>query len=110
MRDSTRLLLLGLLVGLTGSFVDDLLGAPGDAPFDPAYERLRRSLREAAPEGVDDPAVVLLTDGPGNSAWFEHRRLADQLGIPIVTWDDLDIRDGRVFAGVDGRRVSVDVV
>ena len=90
--------------------VGDLLDAPGDDPFEGAYATLRQALRDAAPEGVDDPACVLLSDGSGNSAWFEHRRIADRLGIPLVTWGDLDIRGGHAFAHVDGRRVRVDVI
>jgi uncharacterized circularly permuted ATP-grasp superfamily protein len=90
--------------------VGDLLGSPGEDPFAPAYDHLREAVRAAAPEGVDDPTVVLLSDGSDNSAWFEHRRLAERLGIPLVTWSDLDLRGGRVFAYVDGRRVGVDVI
>jgi uncharacterized circularly permuted ATP-grasp superfamily protein len=87
-----------------------LFDAPGGAAFAEAYDFLARALREAAPEGVDDPSVVLLTDGPGNSAWFEHRRLGRRLGIPVVTWEELDIRGGRAYATVDGRLRPVDVI
>jgi uncharacterized circularly permuted ATP-grasp superfamily protein len=90
--------------------VGGLLDAPAADGFGTAYEFLGEALRAAAPEGVDDPSVVLLTDGPGNSAWFEHRRIASRLGIPAVTFADLDIRDGRAWARVDGRRIPVDVV
>jgi uncharacterized circularly permuted ATP-grasp superfamily protein len=90
--------------------VGDLLDPPAEDGFGPAYAFLGEALRAAAPEGVDDPTIVLLTDGPDNSAWFEHRRLARRLGIPIVTFAELDIRDGRAWAEVDGRRIGVDVV
>ena len=90
--------------------VGDLLDPPAEDPFGPAYEALRRALDGAAPDGADDPSVVLLSDGPGNSAWFEHRRIAARLGIPLVTWSDLDIRNGSAFAHVDGRRIPVDVI
>src|SRR4051812_48182405 len=33
------------------------------------YDRLAAGLRACAPEGVDDPSVVVLSDGPSNSAW-----------------------------------------
>lgn len=90
--------------------VGGLLGAPEGDPFAPAYATLRQALLDAAREGVDDPSTVLLSDGAGNSAWFEHRRIADRLGIPLVTWSDLDIRGGHAFAYVDGRRLRVDVI
>jgi uncharacterized circularly permuted ATP-grasp superfamily protein len=89
--------------------VGGLLDAP-NADFDAAYGVLGEALRLAAPEGVDDPTVVLLSDGRDNSAWFEHRRVARRLGIPLVTFADLDVRGGRAFAEIDGSRRQVDVV
>jgi carboxylate-amine ligase len=41
-------------------------------------------LRQAAPDGSGDPSIALLSDGPSNGAWYEHRTLALRLGIPIV--------------------------
>jgi uncharacterized circularly permuted ATP-grasp superfamily protein len=90
--------------------VGELLDPPGGDAFATAYEALGAALRAAAPPGVDDPFTVLLSDGESNSAWFEHRRIADRLGIPIVTLAELDIREGRVCASVDGRRRQVDVI
>ena len=90
--------------------VSGLFGGPSGIAFGAAYDFLARALREAAPDGVDDPSVVLLSDGPGNSAWFEHRRLAPGLGVPVVTWSDLDVRGTRVHATIDGRRRPVDVI
>jgi uncharacterized circularly permuted ATP-grasp superfamily protein len=62
-------------------------------------EALGRALRAAAPEGVDDPEVALLSDGPSNSAWWEHLWIARELDIPVVTVEDLRFRGGRLFAG-----------
>ena len=61
----------------------------------PAVELLGRALRAAAPCGHDDPRVVLLTDGPDNTAYWEHERLAELLDIELLTLDDLNV------AGVD---------
>ena len=90
--------------------VGELLDHEQDDAFTTAYEALGAALRAAAPEGVDDPFVVLLSDGATNSAWFEHRRIATRLDIPIVTLGELDIRDGRVCTRVDGRLRQVDVI
>ena len=90
--------------------VGELLDPPGGDAFTTAYEALGAALRAAAPAGVDDPFVVLLSDGESNSAWFEHRRISTRLGIPIVTLPELDIRDGHVWTDVDGSRRRVDVV
>jgi len=67
-------------------------------------------LCQAAPDGVSDPSIALLSDGPGNSAWWEHETIARRLDIPIVTLADLQVRDGRVQAWIDGRSHSLDVV
>ena len=88
--------------------VGELLDAPPADGFARAYDALAAALRAGAP--VDDPEVVLLSDGPANSAWFEHLRIARRLGIPIVAFDDLELRGGRVCASIDGRRRAVDVV
>src|SRR3954452_15415147 len=42
---------------------------------------LAAALRKAAPEGVDEPSVVVLSDGPTNSAWFEHETIARRLAV-----------------------------
>jgi uncharacterized circularly permuted ATP-grasp superfamily protein len=79
-------------------------------PLDDLLDTLAATLRTAAPEGVDDPSVVLLTDGPENSAWYEHERIARALSIPLVTCADLTVSGDRLLARGDGRRVPVDVV
>lgn len=48
----------------------------------------------AEPDG--DGAVVLLSDGPSNSAWFEHRQLAALAGVALVLPEELR-RDGDVL-------------
>ena len=73
-------------------------------------ERLGDALRAAAPDGVDDPHVVLLSDGPSNSAWWEHEGIARRLEIPIVTLRDLELRDRHVHARIDGDLRRVDVL
>ncbi len=50
-----------------------------------------------APEGVEDPTVVLLTPGVYNSAYYEHAFLARQMGIEIVEGSDLVIQDDKVY-------------
>jgi carboxylate-amine ligase len=53
----------------------------------------------------------LLTDGPHNTAWFEHRMLAEAMGIPIATPDTLwPTPSGGVAVQVDGERVPVHVL
>jgi carboxylate-amine ligase len=80
---------------------------PEDAPG-----LLRGMLHETAPSKLasSTPNVVLLTDGPSDSAYFEHRMLADAMDVPLVVPADLLV-DDQVVWRVDGsRRLRVDVV
>jgi uncharacterized circularly permuted ATP-grasp superfamily protein len=70
----------------------------------PAFPDLgRRPLDEAVPR-LPGESAVLLSDGPSNSAWYEHQRLAARLDIPLVTLADLDVVRGRLLA--QGRPVE----
>ena len=51
--------------------------------------RLLQALRKAAPPGVQDPTVVLLTPGAFNAAYFEHALLARTMGVELVEGRDL---------------------
>lgn len=77
---------------------------------DPVFEMLGEALRASAPAAVDEPTVVLLSDGPSNSAWYEHGVLTERLGIPLVTPADLSVRGGRLRARLDGGQHDVHVV
>jgi uncharacterized circularly permuted ATP-grasp superfamily protein len=74
------------------------------------YDALGAALRAAAPDGVDDPSVVVLSDGPPNSAWFEHQTIARVLAVPLVMLADLEPRAGRLYARVGEKLEPVDVV
>jgi uncharacterized circularly permuted ATP-grasp superfamily protein len=74
------------------------------------FGELALALREAAPPGIDEPRTVILSEGPSAAAWWEHERLARELCAPVVTLADLEQRDGRLVAWVDGRTRGVDVV
>ena len=74
------------------------------------YGELALALQDAAPEGVDEPRVVILSEGPSAAGWWEHEKLARELCAPVVTLDDLEQRDDRLVAWIDGRARGVDVV
>jgi uncharacterized circularly permuted ATP-grasp superfamily protein len=84
--------------------------ARGRVSLDGTIEAVGATLRAAAPERVDDPVVVLLSDGPENSAWYEHERIAEELSIELVTLADLEVAGDRLETRVEGRRKLVDVV
>ena len=58
--------------------------------------RLLGALVAAAPLGVAEPTVVVLTPGVHNSAHFEHAFLARRMGVELVEGRDLFCRDGVV--------------
>jgi uncharacterized circularly permuted ATP-grasp superfamily protein len=58
--------------------------------------RLLAALLAAAPVGVADPTVVVLTPGVHNAAHFEHAFLARRMGVELVEGRDLFCRDGVV--------------
>jgi len=77
----------------------------GDYP-----QRLLQSLRAAAPEGVDNPVIVVLTPGVYNSAYFEHTLLARLMGVELVEGRDLFCSGGRVFMRTTAGPTRVDVI
>ncbi|GAA4114808.1 circularly permuted type 2 ATP-grasp protein [Nocardioides fonticola] len=60
-------------------------------------QRLLHALRAAAPAGVADPTVVVLTPGVYNGAYFEHALLARTMGVELVEGRDLECSRGRVM-------------
>jgi carboxylate-amine ligase len=71
---------------------------------------LGAAIRAAAPDGRDDPAIAILSDGPQSGAWYEHRRLGRELGIPVVQPWQLEVERGRLFARESRERHQLDVV
>jgi uncharacterized circularly permuted ATP-grasp superfamily protein len=89
----------------------DVLGVePPQRDLSPAFGELALALRDAAPPAAYEPRVVLLSEGPSAAGWWEHERLSRELCAPVVTLRDLELRDGRVVAWMDGRTRAVDVV
>ena len=74
------------------------------------FRAIRAGVARAAPEGADEPRVVILTPGPLSETYFEHAYLASYLGYPLVEGRDLVVQNNRVWlrslSGLD----PVDVV
>lgn len=75
----------------------DLFAGYPVRPVEGYVHELLRHLRWLAPDGVEDPTVVLLTPGINNSAYYEHLYLAKQMGIELVEGSDLVVDDDHVF-------------
>ena len=72
--------------------------------------RLVRALRLAAPGGVADPTVVVLTPGVYNSAFYEHALLARLMGVHLVEGRDLVCHGTDVFLRTTEGEVPVHVI
>lgn len=78
------------------------------APF---LRGLRTALREAAPPGIDEPRIAVLSGGPGTATAFEDGNLAGLLGYPLVEGPDLSVRDGRLWLrSLRGEPARIDVL
>ena len=72
-------------------------------------EYLYDTLRYAS--GSKDPVIVLLTDGPLNSAYFEHRFISDKLGFVLAEPKDIQVNQGEVVVKtLDEGEVHVDII
>lgn len=80
------------------------------APVQHYPDMLLDNLRMCAPQGVENPTVVVLTPGSFNSAYFEHAFLAQQMGVELVEGRDLFVRDDSVYMRTTQGPKRVDVI
>lgn len=88
----------------------DLLSTHRVRPVTEYPSRLLAALRAAAPSGVNEPTVVVLTPGVFNAAYFEHSLLARTMGVQLVEGRDLECRDGALWMRTTAGRQRVDVL
>lgn len=72
--------------------------------------RLREALLELGPAGPAHSALVVLTPGIHNSAYFEHSFLARQMGCELVQGSDLFVHGDRVYAKTTTGPSAVEVI
>jgi uncharacterized circularly permuted ATP-grasp superfamily protein len=73
-------------------------------------QHLLRALKAAAPVGVRNPVVAILTPGIHNSAHFEHAFLARRMGVELVEGRDLFCKNGFVYMRTTSGPEKVDVL
>jgi len=74
------------------------------------FNSMMQALIQIAPQGKENPRIVLLTPGPRNETYFEHAFLASYLGITLVQGDDLIMRDSFVWIKTVEGLEKVDVI
>ena len=57
-----------------------------------------------------EPAVALLSAGREDPAFFEHKFLAEQMGVALVAPSDLSVRDRKAFRHIGSGSQPVDVI
>ena len=88
----------------------DLMAGMRLRPVDDYGRRLLSAMTDIAPEGVNDPQVVLLSPGIYNSAYFEHVFLAREMGVPLVEGADLVVENDRVWMRTTGAKRAVHTI
>jgi len=88
----------------------DLFRQCGVQPIEHYSQALLATLRSLAPQGIAEPAIVLLTPGVYNSAYFEHAFLARQMGIELVEGRDLVAHDNFIYMRTTEGLRRVDVI
>jgi len=73
------------------------------------YSHYLRDMLESLTK-VENPAIVVLTPGIYNSAYFEHAYLAQQMGAELVEGRDLVVQDGFVYMMTTKGLKKVDVI
>jgi len=74
------------------------------------FNSMMQALIQIAPQGKENPRIVLLTPGPRNETYFEHAFLASYLGITLVQGEDLIMRDSFVWIKTVEGLEKVDVI
>jgi uncharacterized circularly permuted ATP-grasp superfamily protein/uncharacterized alpha-E superfamily protein len=90
--------------------IPDLYERIGPSPTSPFAQALRLALIDSAPEGAEDPVVVVLSPGIYSETAFDQAYLASVLGFPLVENADLVVRDGKLLMRSLGTLKRVDVV
>lgn len=78
---------------------------------DGIFTAISDALHAAAPVDNGEPAIALVSDGPGSAAWYEHRAVAKALDIYLFSLDQIENHDGAVYGrDGDGLLKPIDVI
>jgi uncharacterized circularly permuted ATP-grasp superfamily protein/uncharacterized alpha-E superfamily protein len=74
------------------------------------FNQVMQALISVAPQGKDQPRIVVLTPGPRNETYFEHAIMASYMGFTLVQGEDLIVRSGYVWIKTVEGLEKVDVI
>ena len=95
---------------LLGTVMPEFAPPPGTLSSEQAGETLGYALRAAAGRPHEDIHLAVLTSGTGDSAWWEHRTLANRMNAELVQPKDLVVTEGAVYRLEHGKRYQIDVI
>lgn len=88
-------------------FFKDMFEHVAIKPIDRYTEKLHHSLTTLKNSNLMGNRLVLLTPGPYNSAYFEHKFLAEKLNCDLVQGQDLFVEHDYVYKKSDKSRVDI---
>lgn len=78
---------------------------------DNVFAAISEALHAAAPETSAEPAIALVSDGPGSAAWYEHQQVAEALDIYLFSLDQLENHGGAIYGRDDDALLKpIDVI
>ena len=80
------------------------------APIDDYPQQLLKSLQKSAPNGIEEPHIIILSSGKESSAYFEHEYLARQMGVSLAEPKDIVLKDGYLQMHTDDGLQQIDVI
>jgi carboxylate-amine ligase len=90
------------------SVLPELQAPHGVLDADEGPAMLREALIACAPPAAgNEPVLALVTEGPSDSAYFEHQLLAEEMGVPLLTPGDLRAAAGMITIAETGRPLDV---
>ncbi|WP_433028031.1 glutamate--cysteine ligase [Actinomycetospora sp. CA-053990] len=90
------------------SVLPELQAPNGVLDADEGPAMLREALLACAPPAAGhDPVLALVTEGTTDSAHFEHRMLAEEMGVPLLTPGELRAVAGMITVAATGRPIDV---
>jgi len=97
---------MSLLRAMTPGVLPESYGALGVRPLDGLMDIFGEVVRAASPE--HDPTVAILSTGPDDQYYIDHRIFAEELGAIVAERDEVEIDpEGRLVHKGTGRRIDV---
>lgn len=90
------------------SVLPELQAPDGVLDADDGPAMLRDALLACAPPAAgSDPVLAVVSEGPSDAAHYEHRLLAEEMGVPLLTPGELRAAAGMITIAASGRPVDV---